>query len=232
MRPLKNIHSRSRFTQSRLKLEEELSPDGISKKDKSYLSFQGELFRKTIHLCALSIPIIYFLFNPNIVISLLFAAFVISSGFDLVRLYGNYAIRKYLGVAVGFMIRPRERKSFSGSTTIVFAGLLVYLFYDLPVAAAAMVIIIVGDPAAAVIGRIVGKIRFSNKKSLEGTLAFIMFSLLGMLLIPGLDFQLGLIGVLVGALIEILPIPVDDNISVPILAGGAMQFMLAYQMFP
>ncbi len=227
----KSINSRRRFIQSKSKLEEELAPEGISKRDKSYLSFRGELIRKAIHLCSLIIPISYFIFNPAVIITALFAAFLFSSAIDLIRLYGNYAVRKFMGVAIGFMIRPREKKSFSGATTIVFAGLLVYLFYDLPIAAAAMVIIIVGDTAAAIIGRIVGKIRFDNKKSLEGTLAFIMFSLLGMLLIPGLDFQLGLVGVLLGALFEILPIPVDDNISVPIISGGAMQMMLAYQVF-
>lgn len=232
MMPLKNINSQNHSTQSKLTLEDELAPEGISKKDKSYISFRGELIRKSIHLCSLSIPILYFFLNPTIVISLLLGGFLVSSVLDLIRLYGNNAIRKYLGIAIGFMIRPREHKSFSGATTIVFAGLLVYLFYDLPIAAASMVIIIVGDSAAAVIGRIVGKMRFNNKKSLEGTLAFIMFSLLGMLLIPGLDFQLGLVGVLVGALFEVLPVPIDDNISVPIVAGGAMQLMHVYQLFP
>ncbi len=228
----KNTNYQNRCTQSKSNLEEELAPEGISRKDKSYLSFRGELFRKGIHLCSLLIPAFYFLFNSTIVISILLGGFILLSGLDLVRLYGNYAVRKYLGIAIGFMLRPREQKSFSGATTIVFAGLLVYLFYDLPIAAASMVIIIIGDPAAAVIGRIVGKIRFNNKKSLEGTLAFIMFSLLGVLIIPGLDFQLGLAGVLVGALFEILPVPIDDNISVPIIAGGVMQVMLTYQMFP
>ena len=232
MAPLKSINSRKDSTPTKLSLEEELKPEGISQKDKSYLSFRGEVLRKGIHLSSLAIPIGYYIFNPTLIISALFTIFAVSAIFDLIRLYGNYSIKKFLGVAVGFMIRPRERKSFSGATTIVFAGLLAYLFYDLPIAAAAMVIIIVGDSAAAIIGRIVGKIRFMNKKSLEGTLAFIMFGILGMLLIPGLDFQLGLVGVLVGALFEILPVPVDDNISVPIIAGGVMQMMVAYQMFP
>lgn len=205
-------------------------PDGLSDSDKSYISWKGELVRKGIHLCSLLIPTAYFIFNPLLIVICLSVACAISALFDLLRFFGHDTIKKYLSLIFGFIMRPREKKSFSGSTTILFAALLVYLLYDLPIAAASMVIVVVGDTAAAVVGRLVGKIRLINSKSLEGTLAFIMFSLLGMLVIPDLEFQLSLIGVLAGALFEILPIPIDDNISVPIIAGGIMQVLFTYQM--
>jgi dolichol kinase len=206
-------------------------PDGISDSDKSYISWKGELVRKGIHLCSLLIPTAYFIFNPTAIVAGLSIAVAFSAIFDLLRFFGHNAVKKYLGLIFGFIMRPREKKSFSGSTTILFAALLVYLFYDLPIAAAAMVIVVVGDTAAAFVGRLVGKIRLINSKSLEGTLAFIMFALVGMLLIPDLDFEISVVGVLVGALFELLPIPIDDNVSVPIMAGGAMQILFTYHLF-
>lgn len=203
-----------------------MAPDDIKSADKSYITFKGEIFRKGIHLTSLVIPISFYIFNSAFIIAALFAAFLISIIFDLLRLFGHFTIRQYLGQAFGFMIRPREQKSFSGATTILFAALLVYLFYDLPVAAAAMIIVVLGDTAAAIIGRLIGKIRLNNNKSLEGTLAFVVFSLLGVYLIPGLEFQIGIIGALAGALFEVLPIPIDDNISVPLIAGGLMQILV------
>jgi len=195
--------------------------------DKSYLSFKGELARKAIHLTSLVIPVGFFIFNHVFIIAALAAAFLISATFDFLRLFGHFAVRDFLSRVFGFMIRPREQKSFSGSTTILFAALLVYLFYDLPVAAAAMIIIVLGDTAAAIIGRLIGKIRLRNNKSLEGTLAFVIFATAGVLLVPGLEIQIGIIGALTGALFEALPIPIDDNISVPLVAGGLMQIIIA-----
>lgn len=195
--------------------------------DKSYLSFKGELFRKGIHLTSLVIPVGFLIFNSTFIIAALSAAFLISVTFDFLRLFGHFAVRDFLRRVFGFMIRPREQKSFSGSTTILFAALLVYLFYDLQVAVAAMIIIVLGDTAAAIVGRLIGKIRLRNNKSLEGTLAFIIFATGGVFLVPGLDFQTGIIGALTGALFEVLPIPIDDNISVPLIVGGLMQIIIA-----
>jgi dolichol kinase len=205
-------------------------PEGTGDVDRSYISWRSELARKGIHLCSLLIPLAYYIFNPDFIIIGLFIAFVISSAVDLLRFFGNHTVKKYLGLTIGFLLRPREQKSFSGSTTILFAALLVYLFFELRVAAAAMVIVVVGDTAAAFIGRLIGRIRLINHKSLEGTLAFVVFSLAALTAVPGLSFQIGLVGALVGAVFELLPIPIDDNITVPLVAGGAMQLLISYNL--
>jgi dolichol kinase len=199
--------------------------------DQAYISWRGEIARKGIHLCSLSIPLGYYIFNAKFIIIALFAAFTISGLIDLLRFFGNDTVKKYLKLAFGFMLRPRESKSFSGATTILFAALLVYLFYDLPVAAAAMAIIVMGDTAAAVVGRSIGKIRLINSKSLEGTMAFIVFAFIVVLWIPNLSMPIALAGVVVGSIIELLPIPIDDNITVPLIAGGVMQLLLAYPLY-
>jgi len=206
------------------------SPDVASAKE-SRISWRGELARKSIHLCSLVIPLAFYILNQKVIIIGLSAAFIFMATFDLLRLFGNITVKKYFRWLFGFMLRPRERKSFSGATTILFAALLVYIFYDLRIAAASMVIIVMGDTAAAFIGRLIGRVRLINNKTIEGTTAFIIASLVGLFFIPKLGFQLGLIGALVGALFEVLPIPIDDNVTVPLLAGAAMQLMVSYQLF-
>ncbi len=193
------------------------------------LSWKGELWRKAIHLCSLLIPLGYFLFNPRQVISILSCLLILSVLFDLLRFFGNESIKKFMGINFGFMLRPREVRSFSGSTTILLAGLLVFLFYDRRVAAAAMVIIVVGDVAAAIIGRTIGKFRIYYK-TLEGTIAFLAFTLMAIRMVPGLNWKITLAGVIVGAITELLPLPIDDNITVPLVAGGIMQLLLNQQM--
>jgi len=196
--------------------------------DKSYISWKGELCRKGIHLTSLSIPIGFFILNSVVVKVILVAAAAFSLIFDLTRIFGNGFLKRYLDMVFGFIMRPREEKRLSGSTTILTAALAVYLIFDLSIAAASMIIIVIGDTAAAIIGRRYGRIKFKNK-SLEGSLAFIIFSSLGVYLVPNLSFQIGLFGAVIGAVIEALPIAIDDNITVPLIAGGAMQLLVNYK---
>jgi len=193
--------------------------------DESFISWKGEIYRKGIHLTSLSIPVGFFLFDSRVIVVCLILALGLSAIFDLIRFFGSEALKRYLASLFGFLLRPREKKSFSGSTTIILAGLLVYYFYDLRIAAASMVIVVVGDTAAALTGRLVGRFKFYNK-SLEGTLGFILFTSLAILVVPEIDTRVAISGVLVGALVELLPIPIDDNITVPLAAGGFMQILI------
>jgi len=201
-------------------------PSGL---DKSYISWKAELFRKGIHLTSLSIPVGFYILNPVVVKICLIAATIISVIFDLTRIFGNSFFKRYLDLIFGFIIRPREEKRLSGSTTILMAALIVYLIYDINIAAASMIIVVIGDTAAAIIGRRFGRTKFKNK-SLEGSLAFIVFSSLGLYPVPNLGFQIGILGAITGAVIEALPISIDDNITVPLIAGGVMQLFVHFNI--
>jgi len=193
--------------------------------DQSLLSWRGELCRKGIHLLSLGMPLCYFLLEPKemyIGLCLMLALFGV---YDLLRFFGHKSIKNFLNRYFGFLIRPRENKGFSGATTIVLAGLLVYLLFDLKVAAASMIIIVIGDTSAAVIGRRFGRIKIRNK-SLEGTLAFIAASALVVILAPDLPYGVAFVGVLIGALVELLPLYIDDNITVPLASGALMQMLI------
>jgi dolichol kinase len=193
--------------------------------DESALSWKGELCRKGIHLLSLSIPIGFLIFNSRVVLFCLILSFIISALFDLLRFFGNMTVKSFLGINFGFLLRPREKKSFSGATTILLSGILVYLLFDVSVAAAAMVIIVVGDTFAALVGRYFGRYKFFNK-SLEGLVAFILGASIAVYFIPGLPSYAAFIGVIIGAFVEFLPLPIDDNIVVPIVSGGTIQLLI------
>jgi dolichol kinase len=193
--------------------------------DESTISWKGEFCRKGIHLVSLVIPISFLFINFYVVLFCLILAFSISALFDLLRFFGNDTVKKFLGINFGFLLRPREKKSFSGATTILLAGTLVYLLFDVKVAAAAMVIIVVGDTFAALVGRYFGKYRFLGK-SLEGLIAFILSATIAVHFIPGLPSDVAFIGVIIGAIVEFLPLLIDDNIIVPLVAGGVMHILM------
>ncbi len=193
--------------------------------DESAISWKGELCRKGIHLISLVIPISFFLVDFRIVLLCLIIAFTISGFFDLLRIFGNDRVKIFLGTNFGFLLRPREKKSFSGATTILLAGILVFLLFDIEVAAAAMMIIVIGDTFAALIGRYFGKYRFFGK-SLEGLITFILSANIAVNFIPGMPSDVAFMGVIVGAIVEFLPLLIDDNIVVPLIAGAVMQVLM------
>jgi dolichol kinase len=189
------------------------------------LSWKGELCRKGMHLISLVIPAGFFIFNTRAVLTFLLGGLLFFALFDILRFFGTDSVKRFMGINFGFLLRPREHKSFSGATTILLASLLVYTFYDLRIAAASMVIIVVGDAFAALIGRAIGRVRIFSK-SLEGSMAFIISTAIAVQFIPGLISRISFVGVLGGAIIELLPLPIDDNITVPMIAGGLMQFFM------
>jgi dolichol kinase len=55
-------------------------------------------------------------------------------------------------------------------------------------------------------------------------MAFFVSSLLIVWIYPGLDRLSGSFAALGAALIEVLPIPLDDNLTIPLVAGAIMFF--------
>jgi uncharacterized protein (TIGR00297 family) len=116
--------------------------------------------------------------------------------------------------------------------------LLVLLFPDrLDIVAAAWGILAVGDGMATIVGQWIGgaPIPWNRDKSVAGSGAFLAFGgLAAMLLLwwcrttvsppPGLLFVVAapFVAALVAALVETVPIRLDDNISVPASAAGTL----------
>ena len=77
---------------------------------------------------------------------------------------------------------------------------------------------------AALVGRAIGRVRIFGK-TLEGSLACLVSCLIIGWLIPELTWQMTVVGALMATLIELLPIPLDDNLRIPLAAGFAMTLM-------
>jgi dolichol kinase len=97
--------------------------------------------------------------------------------------------------------------------------------FSKPVAVAALSFIIVGDTFAALIGRKYGRHRF-GRKSVEGSLACLLGTVIVALLVPGLTLSVALAGAVVATVTEALSMNLDDNISVPIVSGLAMTLLI------
>jgi dolichol kinase len=139
------------------------------------------------------------------------------------------AWNRFVFTRFGSFIRKNEEHKLTGTAPYVLGiGLSLYA-YALPVATAAICFLAFGDVAATAIGERFGKTKIGDK-SLEGTFAFLVAAALSGALLSLMGVHLltwvMILGVLVAAGVELLTLPINDNLLIPLAAGGVMELAL------
>lgn len=190
------------------------------------IDYRYEIVRKGIHLCSLSIPIIYSFINRSLALQILIpltAAFVFV---DLAR-HASPGVARWFYRWFGWLLRRHEQVEgtwrLMGSSNVLIAATLSVLIFPKVIAINAIAILIISDTTSALIGRRYGKHRFVGK-SLEGSAAFLVSALLVILVAPKVEYTMGeyLIGFaagVVGTLVEAASVRIDDNLSIPLSVG-------------
>ncbi len=180
----------------------------------------GEIGRKAIHLSALAIPIGYYFMSATLGRRILLGLTVASFLVDVVRL-NEPRMRTFFYLFFGRLVRDHERYNLLGATYLLLSSLICVYAFSKPIAVAALAFLILGDAAAAVVGRGIGRVRILGK-TLEGSLACLLVCLAAAWVIPGLSWPQRLVGATMATLFELLPVPLDDNLRIPMAAGFAM----------
>lgn len=175
-----------------------------------------ELRRKIFHsLFGLVLISILFNFERKILILFLSLFLLIGSIMIVVRLKGNR-----IPIANWFE-KTFERKNVRfpgyGAFWYVVGTLLLAFFISNPNEIAATILTLaLGDSAATIFGiRGVHPLPYNRRKTIEGSFAFLIFSLSSCLLVGWLGIPLSLLT----AVSESLPVPIDDNLLIPITAA-------------
>ncbi len=182
-----------------------------------------EIKRKIVHLATLIIPFGYGLSSERVVLSFLIPFFLVYLSVDLLRRVNPGLALLFRKHFLGRVLREEEERHLMGSTYFLFSSILTILFFPKPIAIASLLILILSDTAAALVGKAFGRIPIFGK-TLEGAGAFFFTSLLIVWIYPGLDRFSGSIAAFMSTVIELLPIPVDDNLTIPLVAGLIMFF--------
>ncbi len=180
------------------------------------IPYSVEVKRKLIHLFSLSIPVGIWFFPRLTMTAILFVALAGSLAVDLARHFVTLQMKWWQEVVALF--RPREKGALSGSTYILLSALLLALLFQKQVAALALVYIVAGDIAGALVGRKFGRHRLFDK-SWEGSLAFFLACFLASFFVPGISLPAKLAAAAVAAFVEALPLKLDDNLTVPLSAA-------------
>ena len=194
--------------------------------DAAEISLSAELVRKGIHLFALVIPVGYYLVSfPVAIIGVSFSALV-SILIDLSR-FKNGALWRWSSGFLSPIIRDHEIKGgFTGASYILTTSALTMALFPREIAIASITFIIIGDTAAALIGRPWGKHKIIGRKSIEGSSACLVSLILVSFLIPGLPTVAAIPGAVAATLAETFSGKIDDNLAVPIISGAVMLLIM------
>jgi len=198
--------------------------------DNGTIKYRDELFRKSIHLTSLSIPIVYYFITTETAALILGIITALALIIDLGR-YLHPDTGKIFYKIFGFLLREHEldhkKKNLNGATYVLISALISVLIFPKVIFISAFSILIISDSAAALVGRKFGRRKFLSK-SLEGTLTFFISACIVILFTPKVggfseEYLIGFIAAFVGAIIENISFKlVDDNLSIPLSVGFAM----------
>lgn len=189
------------------------------------------IWRRLVHLLAGSSVPLAGIFLPTIPMLAAVGALALASlGLDLARFRIAGLNRLFLNWLAP-LLKPDEAGKITGATYLLVAGFAAFLVFDQAIAVAAMLFLALGDPAAAEVGgRTPGPRLFG--KSPGGTVALVAVGWLVVLVLVQagvLQYHWGLpAAALIAGLVELMPVPVDDNLTIPLVSGAAMQILTAW----
>jgi glycerol-3-phosphate acyltransferase PlsY len=172
------------------------------------------------------VPVWVYLMPPTPALLGLILATFATVAVDLLRL-SDHRLRGFFLQLFRSLIRPHEEEHLLGSTHYMVAALLSVVVLDHEIAIAALAFLVLGDAAAAIVGKRFGRPLYFGKSPHGSVACMVVCLAVGVPLLGSLE--LALIGALAATLAEALPSPLDDNMRVPIFSGIVMQ--LASRLF-
>lgn len=185
----------------------------------------NEVYRKLIHLSALAIPIGIYLTSREVAITVLGILGGLCLIVDAARMF-HPGLKSLFYTIFGRLLRREEEKKLTGATSVFIGALCSVILFSKPVAVLALLFLILGDTAAALIGKRFGRIKIFGK-TLEGSLACLAVCSVVVIAVPLIDDRkISLIGAITATLIELLPVKLDDNITIPLISGAMMRILI------
>jgi len=183
---------------------------------------KNEILRQTIHIGSFSTPFICtYLLDPHtfsIIILFIFALYIIS---EALRIRGrNLPVTSTITWKTA---RKPELYEIATAPALFAIGIVLSLvFFPTPINYAPIATLTLGDGFATIFGKTIGRtvIPLNKGKTVEGSVFGFIFALSGALIF--VNPTKALVSSVIGTLVELLPLPIDDNLTIPITTGLAL----------
>jgi phosphoserine phosphatase len=184
----------------------------------------NDFVRENIHASGFFVPAIAGLIGvPAVVILIVFIAIVYTLS-ELSRLEGHEL--PLVSAITRHAASQSELRGFVAAPLyFAFGILLTLVFFPTHAGGAAIAMFCLGDSAASLFGGLIStSLPFNKGKTWEGSLAGFFFAFLA-----GTFFVspvLALVGAAIAMTIEVLPLPVNDNVLIPVITGFALTLLV------
>ncbi len=184
----------------------------------------NDLIREDIHAAGIFMPVIAGIIGVPVVAAFIIALAAIYTVSELYRLEGRSLplisnITRHAASQIelfGFAAAPLYF-AFGIATTLIL--------FPQQAASGAIAMFCLGDSAASLLGGTIStSLPFNKGKTWEGSIAGFVFAFLGgCLFLPPIY---ALIGAAITMTVEVLPLPINDNVSMPIVTGATLTLLL------
>ena len=180
------------------------------------------VLREVIHIGGFSVPLVCsYLVDRHLIALLIFLVALLYVTSETMRMLGVRLpiISDVTSMAAG----DSELQGFVASPLFYALGIIISLvLFPEAISYTSIAVLTLGDGFASVFGRKLGRrnLPFNKNKTVEGALGGFLLALAGSLLFIGPYGAL--IASAAGMLAEVLPLPLDDNITIPLTSGLAL----------
>lgn len=197
-------------------------PAGTRELDELVARTEGpQPWRKIFHACnAVAVCVFVVVVDPSqgLLVSILAVVVALLVLGDLVRLRSESLNALFFRVFRP-LASPREARAIASSTWYGIGILAAFALFPRDTAVSSVLVLGLGDPAAASVGRRFGRRRFLGG-TVAGTAAF--FTVAAVVLLSSHPAPAALVAAVASALAERRSWPLDDNLGVPLACGAAL----------
>jgi dolichol kinase len=180
---------------------------------------KSSIIREVIHIGGFLIPLVcIYLLNCFLIVSLISFIVFLYIISETMRMMG-----KKIPLITPLTIKASEEQEAQGFviSPIFYALSIIFslILFPKPVNYVSIAVLTLGDGFASILGQHLGRtrIRFNKIKNIEGVLGGFIFAFLGSLLF--VNPTRALFASALGMIVEILPLPINDNLTVPLVTG-------------
>jgi phosphoserine phosphatase/dolichol kinase len=180
----------------------------------------NDLVREDIHASGFFMPVVAGMIGVPAVGTIIIVIAVIYTGSELARLEGREL--PLISAITRHAASPSELNGFAAAPIYFAFGIaLTLVLFPTRAGGAAIAMFCLGDSAASLFGGLIStSLPFNKGKTWEGSLSGFFFAFLaGSFFVSPL---LALAGAAIAMTIEVLPLPVNDNVLVPVFTGAAL----------
>ena len=187
---------------------------------------RNEVIREAIHIGSFSVPCVckYTFIEPHVISFLILFVTLLYIASEFGRIHGvDFPI--FSKITRKAAIKPEIHEYASSPIFFAIGVVLSLLLFPTPINYVSVAVLTLGDGVATIFGRMIGRtvFPFNKGKMVEGSIWGLLFAFLGALLF--VDPIKALTAAATGMIVEFLPLPVNDNLTIPIVSGLALMLL-------